>query len=165
MQTIHSVMRNRVSPLALSVPLLACSAIWFAGAGMSYATTTHTNDWSATPMFWMLILLVIPPTCFSLGTALVNTRRQTQLSRFDWCALAAACVPVTIGSVLAVMVATWTSSLSQASQDTANALKTLGALAGLVAFAISGAMVWKIGRSYMTRKQTDPIRSGFRDNS
>ena len=102
MNTTQSAIHKRVSPSALSVALLICSVVWVAGAGVWYATSGFKNDWSATPLFWMLILMVTPATCFSIVLILVDTGKHSRLSRLDRCALAAAFVPVTLGTVLVV---------------------------------------------------------------
>jgi len=151
--TIHSLIRNRVSPSALSVALLICSAVWFICACAWYVTSASKDDWSATPLFWMLTLMVTPAICFTIGVDLVNTRQQSRLSWFDWCALVAAFFPVTLGSLLAV----WAVKVlfSASFQDSSVALKIFGALVSLALAAISGAMIWKTTRNYLSSKRPD----------
>jgi hypothetical protein len=86
---------------ALSVALLICSSVWLAGAGVWYATSAFKSDWSATPLFWMLILMVTPAICFSIVLILSDTRKHRRFSRLDWCALVAGFFPVTLGTVFA----------------------------------------------------------------
>jgi hypothetical protein len=102
MSTIHGVARNRVSPAAVSIALLILSAVWLVGACAYYATSASKNDWSATPLAWMLIVMVTPATCFASGMILVEARKHSRFSRLDWCALVAAFFPVTLGTLLAV---------------------------------------------------------------
>ena len=95
---------KQVSTASLSVALLLCSAVWFVGACAWYATSASKDGWSATPLFWMLILTVTPVLCFVFGVALVIARRQSRFSWFDWCALCAAVLAVGLGGFLAFMV-------------------------------------------------------------
>ena len=151
MSTTRSVIRNRVSASALSVVLLICSAVWFVGACVCYATSASKDDWSATPLFWMLIVMVAPAICFSICIELVNTRQQSRLSRFDWYALVAAFFPVILGSLLAVWavkVLFWASF-----QDASVVLKILGALVSLALVAMSGTMIWKTTRNYLSSER------------
>lgn len=89
MNTIHNVIRHCVFPAALAIALLICSAVWFVVCAR-YATSAFQDDWSATPVFWMLILMVTPAICFAIAVDLVSSRQQSRLSWFDGCALAAA---------------------------------------------------------------------------
>jgi hypothetical protein len=102
MSTVHSVVRDRVSLSAVSIALLICSAVWFVGACVYYAASAFKNDWSATPLFWMLILMVAPVICFSSGMILVNARKHSRFSQLEWCALVAAFFPITLGTLLAL---------------------------------------------------------------
>ena len=143
----------QISPLALSVALLICSAVWLVGACACYATSASKDDWSATPLFWMLTLMVTASICFGIGVDLVNTRQQSRLSWFDWCALVAAFFPVTLGSLLAVWavkVLFWASF-----QDASVVLKIFGALVCLALVAISGTIIWKTTRNYFSSKRPD----------
>ncbi|MDQ2686593.1 MAG: hypothetical protein M3Y28_01870 [Armatimonadota bacterium] len=85
---------------ALSGALLVCSAAWLAAACVYAATSAFKNDWSATPSFWMLLVMVTPPVCFTFGGLLLKTRPRAQFSWVDRFALAAAFFPVTVGTLL-----------------------------------------------------------------
>lgn len=89
---------------ALSVALLVCSALWLAGAGVYYAMSGFQHTWSATPAFWMMIVTVAPAICFTIGGILLNSRPSSGFSWLDRCALMAAFLPVTLGSILAIWV-------------------------------------------------------------
>jgi hypothetical protein len=102
MATTCCLAKNRVPTSALSLALLICSGLWFASAGVYYATSAFKADWSSTPLFWMLLLLVTPAVCFGIGLVLVDTRKQARFSGLVWCALLAAVLPVSLGTVLAV---------------------------------------------------------------
>ena len=98
----NGISKSCVSPSALAVALLICSGLWFASAGVYYATSAFKSDWSATPLYWMLLLMVTPAVCFSIGILLVDSRKHTRLTRLVWGALLAALLPVTLGTVMAV---------------------------------------------------------------
>lgn len=92
-------------PLALSTVSIAsivCSSIWYISACVYYQANALRNDWSATSLVWMLAVIVTPAVCFTGGMILVDARRRQQLSLLDWWALAAAFLPVTLGTLLAV---------------------------------------------------------------
>jgi hypothetical protein len=72
------------------------------GAWVYYATSGFKNDWSATPLFWMLIVTVTPAICFGMGIILVAGSKRSEFSRLEWCALVAGLFPVTFGTALAV---------------------------------------------------------------
>ena len=135
---------TQVPQWTLSVALLIGSVIWLAAACVCSAPGAFKDHWAATPLFWMLILMVTPSVCFSIAVVLANTRQHRSLPWFDRCALAAAFLPVTLGSLLAiwaVKVFFWTSF-----QEASAALKIFGASASLGLVAISGAMIWKVTR-------------------
>jgi hypothetical protein len=100
MSIVNSVVRGRFSLSAVSIALLICSAVWFAGALKCYATNAVKNNWSATPLSWMLIVMVTPAICFASGMILVDGRKRSRFSRLEWCALVAGFFPVTIGTIL-----------------------------------------------------------------
>ena len=102
MNTTQNVIHKKVSPSALSVALLIFSVVWFASAGVWYATSAFKNDWSGTPLFWMLILMVTPAICFSSVLILVDHRKHLPFSRLTRCALVASFFPVTLGTLLVV---------------------------------------------------------------
>ena len=101
---MHAVAYNRVSPSALPIALLVCSAIWFVGACAWYAASASKDAWSATPLFWMLMLTITPISCVIGGVTLIIVRRHSRLTWIDWCALGAASVAVVLGGFLALMV-------------------------------------------------------------
>jgi hypothetical protein len=101
MSRAHELIRYGVSRSALSVALLVCSAAWFVGSYSCYKTIAFKGDWSATPIFWLLILLMTPAICFATCIVLVGAHRHSGFSRFDWSALLAAFFPVTLGTLLA----------------------------------------------------------------
>ena len=101
MNTTQNVIHKQVSSSALSVALLICSLGWAASVGVWYATSGFKHDWSATPLFWMLILMVTPAICFSIVLILMDRRKHLRFSQLNRWALAAAFVPVTVGTVLA----------------------------------------------------------------
>jgi hypothetical protein len=147
------VTHARVSPLALSVALLICSAVWLVSACACYATSASKDGLSGTPLFWMLTLMVTPSICFAFGVILVDSRQPLRLSWFDWCSLLAAFFPVTLGSLLAVWVVKvwfWANF-----QETSVALKIFGVLASLALVAISGTVIWKTTLNYLTSKRLD----------
>ena len=144
---------GQISPFALSVALLICSLVWLVGVSVCYATSASKDDWSATPLFWMLVLMVTPSICFSIGVVLLNTRQQSWLSWFERCALAAAFFPITLGSLLAiwkVRVFFWSNF-----QNASVVMKVFGALGSLALIAISGTMIWKTTRNYLSSKRPD----------
>ena len=104
MSTIHNGVRNLIPPSAVSIALLVCSGVWYVGASEYFATTAFKNDWSATPLFWMLIVMITPAICFACGMIMLDSRRHSRFSRIEWWALLAAFCPVTIGTLLAVLV-------------------------------------------------------------
>ncbi len=102
MKVILDARRSELSLPALSLALLMCSAAWFLAAFVYCSTTGFIPDWSSTPLVWMLLLMIAPPVCFSLVLLLVNTYRQAPVPRFCRCALLAAALPVTVGTMLTV---------------------------------------------------------------
>jgi uncharacterized membrane protein YfcA len=119
---------------------------------MCYASASR-NDWSEVPVFWMLILMVTPSLCFACGTVLASTRQHSRLSRFDWSALVAAILPVTLGSWMAVWAVKvlFGASIQEASIE----LRMFGALACLALVAISGVMIRQAGMNLLSTKQQD----------
>ena len=102
MKTTHIAARYRVSTSALSIALLVCSALWFLAACEYHATSGFKADWSATPLFWMLLVVLIPAVCFAGSMILVDQRRQRPLGLIEWWVLMAAFLPVTLGTLLSV---------------------------------------------------------------
>jgi hypothetical protein len=81
---------------------MICSGLWLASISEYYATSALKSDWSATPLFWVQILMITPAVCFAICIVLVETRKQARFSRLVWCALVAALLPVSLGTVLAI---------------------------------------------------------------
>ena len=102
MNSKYNISKSCVSTSALSIALLICSGLWLASACAYYATSAFKADWSATPLVWMLTLLVTPAVCFSIGIILIDTRRHSRFSRLVWSALLSALLPVSLGTLLAV---------------------------------------------------------------
>ncbi len=104
MKTTHNIIRNQISTSALSMALITCSALWLAAACEYYATSGLRVDWSATPLLWMLTVVLTPAICFVGVMILVDKRRHKQkpFTLMEWWALAAAFLPVTLGSLLSV---------------------------------------------------------------
>ena len=101
MSTTH-ILRNRVSTSALSIALISCSGLWHASACVYFATSGFRADWSATPLFWMLTVMVTPAICFAGGMILVDGRKHSQFSLTEWWGLTAIFLPVTVGTLLSV---------------------------------------------------------------
>ena len=67
-----------------------------------FATSGFKVDWSATPLFWMLTVLVTPVICFAGCMILADQHKLRKLTLVEWWALAAAFLPVTFGTLLSV---------------------------------------------------------------
>ena len=102
MNTTHITSGHRVSTSALSIALLVCSGLWMLAASEYHATSGFKADWSATPLFWMLAVVLTPAICFAGGTILLDQRRQRPFGLIEWWALLAAFLPVTLGTLLSV---------------------------------------------------------------
>jgi hypothetical protein len=102
MSTTPNLLRQRVSTAALALALIICAGLWLASAGVYYATSGFSGEWSATPLWWLLTALVTPAMCFAGGLMLVAARKPAQFSRLEWCGLAAIFLPVTVGTGLAL---------------------------------------------------------------
>ncbi len=81
---------------------MICSGLWLASVCEYYITSALKSDWSATPLFWVQILMITPAVCFAICIVLVETRKQARFSRLVWWALATALLPVSLGTVLAI---------------------------------------------------------------
>ena len=104
MNTIHSIIRTRVSPSVASIGLLICSVTWFIGFYAYYAGAGFNGDLSSTPKLSMLAVMLAPAVCFGWSMTVVGGRRQTGIPVFDRCALAVAFLPITFGTLLAISV-------------------------------------------------------------
>lgn len=102
MSTTHDVLRHDISRAALSVALIVCSGLWLVAACEYFATSGLQVDWSATPMFWMLTVVVTPAVCFAGCIMLAELRRRREFTMIEWWALASAFIPVTVGTLLSV---------------------------------------------------------------
>jgi cytochrome bd-type quinol oxidase subunit 2 len=102
MSTTHDILRNQVSRAALSVALIVCSGLWLVAACEYYAVSGFKVDWSATPLFWMLTVVVTPAICFAGCMILVDQRKERPFGLMEWWALVAAFLPVTLGTLLSV---------------------------------------------------------------
>ena len=102
MKTIHGVIRRRVSPSAISIALIICSAIWLVGACEWSVTSASKHDWTVAPLFCMLVIMVTPAVCFSFSAVLLNAQQHSRISRLDRSALVTAVFPATLGNLLAV---------------------------------------------------------------
>ncbi|HLX68318.1 MAG TPA: hypothetical protein VKV04_01710 [Verrucomicrobiae bacterium] len=104
MSTTLHIRRNEVSRAALSVALIVCSGLWLAAACEYYATSGLKLDWSATPLFWMLAVVITPAICFAGCMILVDQlkRKRQEFTFIECWALVAAFLPVTLGSLLSV---------------------------------------------------------------
>ncbi len=104
MNTRLPIIRNRISASVLSIALIAFSGLWLVAACEYYATSGLRVDWSATPLLWMLAVVLTPAICFSGCMILVDRCKQNpqQMTPMELWALAAAFLPVTLGSLLSV---------------------------------------------------------------
>ena len=102
MNTTHIGSRYRISTSALSIALLICSGLWVFAACEYHATSGFKADWSATPLFWMLTVVLTPAVCLAGSMILVDQRKQRPFGLIEWWALMAAFLPVTLGTLLSV---------------------------------------------------------------
>ena len=104
MKTTHNITRNQIPTSMLSIALITCSGLWLAAACEYYATSGFKIDWSATPLLWMLTVVLTPAICFAGCMIVVDKRRnkRQQFTPMELWALAAAFLPVTMGSLLSV---------------------------------------------------------------
>ena len=102
MNTTYNIFRHRVSTSALSIALLICSGLWLVAVCEYYATSGFKADWSATPLTWMLTVVLSPAICFSGSMILVDQRKQRPFVLIEWWALMAAFLPVTLGTLVSV---------------------------------------------------------------
>ena len=100
MNTTYNILRKRVSTSALSIALIICSGLWQVSACMYYSTSGLRGDWSATPLLWMLTVVVTPAICFAGGMILVDARNHSRFTLIEWWALVAIFLPVTAGTLL-----------------------------------------------------------------
>lgn len=102
MNTVNDLPQKRISPKAVSIAMILCSGIWQVSACVYYSTSGFRSDWSATPLLWMLAVIVTPAVCFSGGMILFDARKHSRFTTLEWWALAAIFLPVTLGTLLSV---------------------------------------------------------------
>ena len=107
-----SIYKYRISTPALATALLICSGVWFASACEFFSASTFRGDWLPTPLFWMLMLMLTPAVCFSIGIIITDTRKRSPFSPLVWCAFLAASLPVSLGTLLAVWAVKMVFSMS-----------------------------------------------------
>ena len=88
--------RNQVSHVVLSIALLICAALWFAGA---WFASLSIGKLETAPISSLLIVLVMPAVCFALGVVLLDTNSY---SRFSLLAIGTAVLPVIFGTFFSV---------------------------------------------------------------
>jgi hypothetical protein len=91
-----------VSARALSIALLGFSGLWLVAACEYFATSGLKGDWSATPLPWMLAVVLTPALCFACGLILAEQHRRRSPGLVERWALLAAFLPVTAGTLLSV---------------------------------------------------------------
>ncbi len=94
--------KQAVPASALSITLLGFSALWLAAACEYFATTGLKVDWSATPLPWMLAVVLTPALCFACGLILADQHRRRPPALVERWAMVAAFLPVTAGTLLSV---------------------------------------------------------------
>ena len=102
MNPINDIPRKRISPTALSIALIICSGIWQVSACIYYSTSGLRSDWSATPLLWMLAVIVTPAICCAGGLIMFEARKQSRFTVIEWWAMVAIFLPVTLGTLLSV---------------------------------------------------------------
>lgn len=102
METARFPFGYRVPTPVLSIALLVCSGLWLVAACEYNATSGLKADWSATPLFWMLAVVLAPAICVGIGMILIDQRKRRRFGLIDWWALLAAFLPVTFGTFLSV---------------------------------------------------------------
>jgi hypothetical protein len=100
---MYAFKHKQVSPAALAVALLICSALWLVGVCEMF-TSGSKDGWSSTPLFWMMILTVTPLLCIVIGAALVIIRKRSKFSSFEWWALFVAFFPVAAFTLVAIEI-------------------------------------------------------------
>lgn len=67
-----------------------------------FATSGSKTDWSATPLFWVMSVVLTPAICFAGSMILFDQRKRRSLELLEVWALMAAFLPVTLGTLLSV---------------------------------------------------------------
>ena len=130
---MNTVQRNQVSPVVLSIPLLICAAVWFAGA---WFASLSIGELESAPISSLLIVIVMPAVCFALGIVLLDTNSYSRFSLFTKFVMGTAVLPVILGTFLSV----WTvRELFEVSFHNASiGLQCFAALSVLNVVAIAG---------------------------
>ena len=103
--TRQNIFQNQISSRSLSIALFICSALWLVSACIYGLFSGFRADWSATPLFCVLAMMVTPSVCFGIVLILVDQRKCSPLRRVDWMALIIAVPPITVGTVLSILAA------------------------------------------------------------
>lgn len=132
---MNTIQRNQVSPVVLSIALLICAAVWFAGA---WFASLSIGELGKAPISSLLIVLVMPAICFALGVVLLDTNSY---SRFSWVtkfAMGIAVLPVILGTFLSVFTV-W-ELFGVSFQNASIGLRCFAALAVFTLVAIAGKL-------------------------
>ena len=132
---MNTIQRNQVSPVALSVALLICAAVWFAGA---WFASLSIGELESAPISSLLIVLIMPAVCFALEVVLLDTNRYSRFSLFTKVAMGTAVLPVLLGTFFSI----WTvwELFGVSFQNASIGLKCFAALAVFTLAAIAGKL-------------------------
>lgn len=132
---MNTIQRNQVSPVVLSIALLVCAAVWFAGA---WFASLSVGKLETAPISSLLIVLVMPALCFALGVVLLDTKSYSRFSLFTKFAMGTAILPVVLGTFFSV----WTvrELFGVGFQNASIGLKCFAALAVFTLVAIAGKL-------------------------
>ena len=149
-----TMQRNQVSPVVSSIALLICSAVWFAGA---WYASSSLGKLETAPMSSLLIVLVMPASCFALSVVLLGTDIYSRLTLFTRFALYAAVLPVTLGTLFSV----WTvrELFGKSFQNASIALKSFAALATLTLVAVTWTLIKRCIVNYMSSQKKNELSS------
>lgn len=132
---MNTIQRNQISPMVLSIALLICAVVWFAGA---FLATLSIGELETAPISSLLIVLVMPAVCFALGVVLLDTKSYSRFSLFAKLAIGTAVLPVIFGTFFSV----WTvrELFGVSFQNASIGLKCFAALAVFTLIAIAGKL-------------------------
>jgi hypothetical protein len=132
---MNTIQRNQVSPIVLSIALLICAIVWFAGA---WFASLSIGDLETAPISSLLIVLVMPAVCFSLSVVLLDTNSYLRFSLFTKFAMGTAVLPVILGTFFSI----WTvrELFGVSFQNASIGLKFFAALAVFILVAIAGKL-------------------------
>lgn len=133
---MNPIQRNQFSPVVISIALLICAAMWFAGAWLA---SSSLGELETAPILSLLIVLVMPATCFALCVVLLDTKIYTRFVLFTRFALVMALLPVTLGTFFSV----WTvrELFGESFQNASMALKSFSVLAAFTLVAVAGTLI------------------------